>query len=76
MLQTVWNELDYYVEVFRITNGIYRAPVMYVAKLWIVVPLNKRYIYCYLKCIVYEDVKTPTIISNTLYSTKLQMYMK
>jgi hypothetical protein len=35
MLQTVWNELDYRVDVCRITNGAhtYRAHVRYVNKL-------------------------------------------
>jgi len=43
MLQTVWNELDYRVDVCRITKGcIYGAPVRYVAKTWSVVLLNKK----------------------------------
>jgi len=33
MLQTVWNELDYCVDVCRITECIYRAPVRNVKKL-------------------------------------------
>jgi len=42
MLQTVWNELDYRVDVHRITECIYRAPVRYVTKTWSVVLLNKK----------------------------------
>jgi len=34
MLQTVWNELVYRVDVCRITKGAYRAPVRYVTKTW------------------------------------------
>jgi hypothetical protein len=41
MLQTVWNELDYHVDVCRITKDAYRAPVGYVTKTWSVVLLNK-----------------------------------
>ena len=39
MLHTVWNELDYRVDVCRITKG---APVRYVTKTWSVVLLNKK----------------------------------
>ena len=44
MLQTVWNELDYRVDVCRITKGActYRAPVRYVTKTWSVVLLNEK----------------------------------
>ena len=44
MLQTVWNELDFRVDVCRITKGahIERAPVRYVTKTWSVVLLNKK----------------------------------
>jgi len=57
MLQTVWNELDYRVDVCRITKG---APVRYVTKTWNVVLLNKKkYIYSYLKCIVYDKLLKP-----------------
>jgi len=38
-LQTVWNELDYRVDVCRITR---RAPVRYVTKTWSIVLLNKK----------------------------------
>jgi len=34
ILQTVWNELVYRVDVCRITKGAYRAPVRYVIKTW------------------------------------------
>jgi len=35
MLQTVWNELDYRVDVCGITKGAqYREPVRYVTKTW------------------------------------------
>jgi len=34
----------------------YRAPVNYVTKTWSVVLLNKKYIYSYLKCIVYDKL--------------------
>jgi len=56
MLQTVWNELDYRVNVCRIT---YRAPVRYVTKTWSVVLLNKKDIYSYLKCIVFHKLLQP-----------------
>jgi hypothetical protein len=53
------NELDYSVDVCRITKGCtYRAPARYVTKSWSVVLLNKKYIYCYLKCIVYDKLLT------------------
>jgi len=38
---------------------IYRAPVRYVTKTWSVVLLIKKYIYSYLKCIVYEKLLKP-----------------
>ena len=57
MLQTVWNELDYRVDVCRITRG---APMRYVTKTWRVFLLNKKkYIYSYLKCIVYDKLLKP-----------------
>ena len=61
MLQTVWNELDYRVDVCRITKDAhtYRAPVRYVTKTWSVVLLNTKYIYYYLKCIVYDKLLKP-----------------
>jgi len=60
MLQTVWNELDYRVDVCRITKGIYRAPVRYATKTWSIVLLNlKKNIYSYLKCIVYDKLLKP-----------------
>jgi len=38
---------------------------MYVTKTWSVVLLNKKHIYCYLMCIVYDKLlKPPTIILN------------
>ena len=36
-----------------------RAPARYVTKTWSVVLLNKKYIYCYLKCIVYDKLLKP-----------------
>ena len=43
MLQVVWNELDYLVDVCRITKSAHnRAPVRYVTKIWSVAPLNKK----------------------------------
>ena len=65
MLQTVWNELDYRVDVCRIMKSKNRAPIMYATKTWSVVLLNKTthillsQVYC-----VWQVVKTPTIISN------------
>jgi hypothetical protein len=59
MLQTVWNELHYRVDVCRITKGAHRAPVQYVTKTWSVVLLNKKHIYCYLKCIVCDNLLKP-----------------
>jgi hypothetical protein len=38
---------------------IYRAPVRYVTKTGSVVLLNKKYIYCYLKCIVCDKLLQP-----------------
>jgi len=37
----------------------YRAPIRYVTKTRSVVLLNKKYIYCYLKCIVYDKFFKP-----------------
>ena len=46
MLQTVRNELNYHVDVCRITKGCtYRAPVRYVTKTRSVVLLNKKNTY-------------------------------
>jgi len=42
LLQTVWNELNYSVDVCRITKGHIRAHVRYVTKTWSVVLLNKK----------------------------------
>ena len=43
MLQTVWNELDYRVDVCRITKGAtYRAPVRCVTETWNVVLLSEK----------------------------------
>ena len=43
MLQTVWNELDYRVDVCRIKKMCtYRAAIRYVTKTWSVVLLNKK----------------------------------
>jgi len=59
MLQTVWNELDYRVDVCRITKGpTYRAPVRYVTKTRSAL-LNKKYFYSHLKCIVYDKLLKP-----------------
>ena len=41
----VWNELDYRVDVCRITGWTYRAPVRYVTKTWSVVLLNEKNTY-------------------------------
>jgi len=41
MLQTVWNELEYRVDVCRITNGAHME-YLYVTKTWSVVLLNKK----------------------------------
>ena len=39
---------------------IYRAPIRYVTKTWSVVLLNKKkYVYSYLKCIVYDKLLKP-----------------
>jgi len=71
MLQTVWNELDYCVDVCRITKGahIEQAPVRYVTKTWSVILLNKKKnIYSYLKCIVYDKLLKPQqSFRTTLY---------
>jgi len=47
----------------------YRAPLRYVTKTWSVVLLNKKkYIYSYLKCIVYDKLLKPRqSFSITLY---------
>jgi len=65
MLQTVWKELDYHVDVCGNHKGCtYRAPVRYVTKTWSIL-LNKKIhtllsqVYC-----VWQVVKTPTTISN------------
>jgi len=59
MLQTVWNELDYRVDVCRITKCAYRATVRYVTKTWSVVLLNEKNTFSYLKCIVYDKLLKP-----------------
>ena len=56
VLQTVWNELGCRADVCRITKG---AHIRYVTKTWSVVLLNKKYIYSYLKCIVYDKLLKP-----------------
>jgi len=55
MLQTVWNELDYRVDVCRITKGahMYRAAVRYVPKTWSVVLLNKKSTYTPVSSVLY-----------------------
>ena len=64
MLQTVWNELYYRVDVCRITKGAH-IEHLYVTKTSSVVLLNKKInillsqVYC-----LCQAVKTPTIISN------------
>ena len=46
MLQTVWNELDYRVDVCRITKRCtYRAPIRYVTKTLSDVLLNEKKIH-------------------------------
>jgi len=40
-------------------GGTYRASVRYVIKTWSVVLLNKKYLYSYLKCIVYDKLLKP-----------------
>jgi hypothetical protein len=56
----VWDELDYRVDVHRITKGAHIAPGRYVTKTWSVVLLNKKiHIYSYLKCIVNEKLLKP-----------------
>jgi len=56
------------VESQRVT---YRAPVRYVTKTWSVVLLNKKNIYCYLKCIVNDKLsKLRQSFRITLYYTK------
>jgi len=39
MLQTIWNELDYRVDVCRLTKG---AHIEHLTKTWSVVLLNKK----------------------------------
>jgi hypothetical protein len=42
-MQTVWNELDYRVNVCRITNGAHIEHLLrYVTKTWSVVIVNKK----------------------------------
>jgi len=53
MLQTVWNELDYRVDVCRITKGAYKAHVMYVTKTQSVVLLNKKNTYTPISSVLY-----------------------
>jgi hypothetical protein len=48
MLQTVWNELGYRVDICRITKG---APVRYVTKTWSVVLLNKKVLLSQVYCV-------------------------
>ena len=53
MLQRVWNELDYRVDVCRITEGAHRAPIRYVTKTWSVVLLSKKIhiLLCQVYCV-------------------------
>jgi len=53
---TNWIIVLMFVEYIGCT---YRAPVRYVTKTWSVVLLNKKHIYCYLKCIVYGKLLKP-----------------
>ena len=64
MLQTVWNELNYHVDVCRITKGAH-IECLYVIETWSVVLLNKKiHILLSQVCCVWQVVKTATIISN------------
>ena len=73
MLQTVWNEVDYRVDVCKSHKGyIYRAPVRYVTKTWSFALLNKKNIYSYLRCIVYDKLLKPRqLFLITLYYIKV-----
>jgi hypothetical protein len=50
----------------------YRAPVRYVTKTWSVVLLNKKYIYSYLKCIVYDKLSRRSFVI-TLYIKNISL---
>jgi hypothetical protein len=51
--------LDRSVRIFLLNRTTYTAPIRYVTKTWRVVLLNQKYIYSYLKCIVYNDLLKP-----------------
>jgi hypothetical protein len=77
MLQTVSNELDYRVDVCRITNcATFRAPVRQVTETWSVVLLSKKNIYSYLKCIVHDKLLKPRhLFRITLYKLSKLTYV-
>ena len=77
MLQTVWNEYGFRVDVCRITKRCtYRARVRYVAETWSFV-LLKKYIYAYLKCIVYDKLlKLRQSFCITLYNKNFNTLQK
>ena len=53
-----------------------RAPVRYVTKTLSVVLFNKKYIYCYLKCIVYDKLLKPRqSFRITLYYIYIYIYI-
>jgi len=62
-----WNHHRWHAERTRLScwclwnhkGCTYRAPVRYVTTTWSVVILNKKYIYCYLKCVVYDKLLKP-----------------
>jgi len=60
MLQTVRNELDYHVDVCRITKGAHIEHLYGMQqKLGVLFYKIKKHIYCYLKCIVYDKLLKP-----------------
>jgi hypothetical protein len=60
MLQTVWNELYYRVDVCRITKGAHIEHLKVCNKNLECCSIKyKKYTYCYLKCIVHDRLLKP-----------------
>ena len=63
--------------IFLFNRTTLQAPIRYVTKTWSVVLLNKKkYIHCYLKCIVYDKLLKPwQSFRITLYIMQFYMTM-
>jgi len=50
---------DRHICIFLFNRTTLQAPIKYVTKTWSIVLLNTKYIYSYLKCIVYDKLLKP-----------------